>query len=111
MRTARNSRQTAVTTALDSGGMTQARITISGDTIGLEGMSLTDASLARFVGDTPEDERPQLVERALRIGLLTLCNAGVSMSADVLKAEFERLGPRLGLCRPLVGSAPKTSAG
>ena len=75
--------------------MTQARITVSGDTIGLEGITLTDASLARFVGETPEDERPQLVERALRIGLLTLCNAGVSMSADVVKAEFERLYERM----------------
>src|SRR5688500_8486027 len=75
--------------------MTQARITVSGDTIGLEGISLTDASLARFVGENPEDERPQLVERALRIGLLTLCNAGVSMSADVVKAEFERLYERM----------------
>src|SRR5687768_1231541 len=95
MRTARNSRQTAVTTALDSGGMTQARITISGDTIGLEGITLTDAALAAFVSETPEADRPALAERALRIGLLTLANAGVSLSADVVKAEFERLTDRM----------------
>ena len=52
--------------------MTQARISISGDTIGLEGIHLTDAQLATFVRETAAEEREQLVERALRIGLLTL---------------------------------------
>ena len=87
--------------------MTQARITVSGDTIGLEGITFTDVSLARFVGETPEDERPRLVERAVRIGLLTLCNAGVSMSAAVVKAEFERLYERMETTQE---SAAKTLA-
>jgi hypothetical protein len=75
--------------------MTQARITVTGDTIGIEALTLTDAALAAFVAETAEDERAGLAERALRIGLLTLCNAGVSMSADVVKAEFERLYERM----------------
>ncbi|MEJ7804074.1 MAG: hypothetical protein WKH68_12010, partial [Candidatus Limnocylindria bacterium] len=87
--------------------MTQARITITGDTIGLEGIRLTDAQLATFVSETLEDERPQLVERAVRIGLLTLCNAGVNMSADVVKAEFERLYERMEATQE---SAAKTLA-
>ena len=87
--------------------MTQARISISGDTIGLEGITLTDAALATFVRETAAEECPQLVERALRIGLLTLCNAGVSMSADVVKAEFERLYERMEATQE---SAAKTLA-
>jgi hypothetical protein len=87
--------------------MTQARITIFGDAIGIEGLTLTDASLAGFVAQTAEEERPQLVERAVRIGLLTLCNAGVSMSADVVKAEFERLYERMEATQE---SAAKTLA-
>ncbi|MCV0402862.1 MAG: hypothetical protein K5924_04015 [Chloroflexi bacterium] len=75
--------------------MTQARITITGDSIGIEGLTFADAALAAFVRETPEPERGQLLERALRIGLLTLSNAGVSMSADVVKAEFERLYERM----------------
>ncbi|MGI8830367.1 MAG: hypothetical protein ACR2I5_11440 [Candidatus Limnocylindria bacterium] len=47
------------------------------------------------------------MERALRIGLLTLCNAGVSMSADVVKAEFERLYERMEATQE---SAAKTLA-
>ena len=75
--------------------MTQARITVIRDTIDIEGLRLTDAALAAFVSETPEADRPALAERALRIGLLTLANAGVSLSADVVKAEFERLTDRM----------------
>ncbi len=75
--------------------MTQARIAVTRDTIDIEGLRLTDAALAAFVSETPEADRPALAERALRIGLLTLANAGVSLSADVVKAEFERLTDRM----------------
>jgi hypothetical protein len=87
--------------------MTQARITITGDTIGIEQLRLTDAALAAFVRETPEAERAQTVERATNIGLLTLLNAGVSMSADVVKAEFERLYDRMEATQE---SAAKTLA-
>jgi len=75
--------------------MTQARITVTRDSIDIDGLRLTDASLAAFVGETPEADRGALAERALRIGLLTLANAGVSLSADVVKAEFEHLYDRM----------------
>jgi hypothetical protein len=75
--------------------MTQARITVTRDTIDIDELRLTDAALAAFVTETPEPDRPALAERALRIGLLTLANAGVSLSADVVKAEFERLTDRM----------------
>jgi hypothetical protein len=75
--------------------MTHPRITVTGDTIGIEQLCLTDTGLAAFLRETPEAERAQTVERATRIGLMTLCNAGVSMSADVVKAEFERLYERM----------------
>ncbi|MCC6619175.1 MAG: hypothetical protein IT341_09095 [Chloroflexi bacterium] len=75
--------------------MTQARISIDRDTIGIEGFRFTDAALAAFVGQAPADDRAALVERALRIGLMTLASAGVSLSADLVRAEFERLHERM----------------
>lgn len=75
--------------------MTQARITVNRDTIEIDGLRLADAALAALVGETPEADRAAQSERALRIGLLTLANAGVSLSADVVKAEFERLYERM----------------
>ncbi|MCC6619173.1 MAG: hypothetical protein IT341_09085, partial [Chloroflexi bacterium] len=75
--------------------MTQARISIDRDTIGIDGLRFTDAALAAFVAQTPPADRAALVERALRIGLMTLANAGVSLSADLVRAEFDRLHERM----------------
>ncbi len=75
--------------------MTEARITVSGDTVSIDGLALADGALAAFVRETPEAERAQVAERALRIGLLTLSNAGVSLSAELVKTEFERLVERM----------------
>jgi hypothetical protein len=71
------------------------QVTVNGDRIAIRDLELADAQLARFVEQTPEIERAGLAERALRIGLLTLCNQGVSLSADVVRSEFERLSERM----------------
>ena len=39
----------------------------------------------------PADDRPALLERGLRIGLLALQDAGVTVNVDVVRAEFEKL--------------------
>jgi len=71
------------------------QVTVTGDRIAVHELELRDGQLARFVEQTPEVERGGLTERALRIGLLTLCNQGVSLSADVVRSEFERLSERM----------------
>jgi hypothetical protein len=71
------------------------QVTVNGDRIAIRDLELADGQLARFVEQTPEMERAGLAERALRIGLLTLCNQGVSLSADVVRSEFERLSERM----------------
>ena len=71
------------------------RVDAIGDRIVISNLELADGQLARFIEQTPEGERPGLVERAMRIGLLTVCNQGVSLSADVVRSEFERLSERM----------------
>jgi hypothetical protein len=71
------------------------QVDVVGDRIVVSSLALADGQLARFVEQTLEAERPGLVERALRIGLLTVCNQGVSLSADVVRSEFERLSERM----------------
>ena len=66
-------------------------VRIEGDRIVLERLVLTDASLAGHLAERPDDERPAIVERALRIGLLALRDAGVTVNVDVVRAEFEKL--------------------
>lgn len=68
-----------------------ATVTVVGDHLTIERLTLTDAGLAAFVGERPEDERTAIVERALRIGLLALQDAGVQVNVDVVRREFETL--------------------
>jgi hypothetical protein len=70
-------------------------VTLTADSIVVEHLELHDPQLAVFVADRDPAERTALVERALRIGLMTICNAGVSLTTDVVKAEFERMTERL----------------
>jgi hypothetical protein len=70
---------------------TAARITIMGDTLVIDHLSLQDAELAAFVAERTDTERAPLVERALRIGLLSVRDAGVTVNVDYIQKEFERL--------------------
>lgn len=72
-------------------------VRIAADRITVEHLELVEPSLAGFVGHAPEAERAALVERALRIGLMAMCNAGVSVNLDVVRAEFERLAERMAV--------------
>jgi hypothetical protein len=67
------------------------RIRVEGDRIVVERLVLHDAPLATFLAERPADDRPELVGRALRIGLLALQDAGVTVNVDVVRAEFEKL--------------------
>ncbi|HEV8402191.1 MAG TPA: hypothetical protein VGQ31_04080 [Candidatus Limnocylindrales bacterium] len=67
------------------------RVRLDGDRIVVERLVISDAPLAAFLAERPADDRPDLVGRALRIGLLALQDAGVTVNVDVVRAEFEKL--------------------
>src|SRR5919198_1152811 len=66
-------------------------IRIEGDRIVLERVVLDDPALATYLAERPADDRAAIVERALRIGLLALQDAGVTVNVDVVRGEFEKL--------------------
>ena len=66
-------------------------VRVEGDRVVVERLSLTDAGLAAFVAERPADDRPALVERALRIGLIALQDAGVTVNVDAVRREFDGL--------------------
>jgi hypothetical protein len=66
-------------------------VRVEGDHIAVTGLSLYDAELAAYVGDHPEVDRPAVVERGLKVGLIALRNAGVTLNVDFVAREFERL--------------------
>jgi hypothetical protein len=72
-----------------------SHVTVTADRIVVEHLELVDQQLAAFVGEREPEEQAELVERATRIGLQTICSAGVSLTTDVVRAEFTRLSERL----------------
>lgn len=66
-------------------------VRVEGDRIVIDALVLADGPLAAFVADRAPEERPALMERALRIGLVALQDAGVSMDVDVVRREFETM--------------------
>ncbi len=71
--------------------LTQGTVHVDGDRIRIDDLVLADGSLAAFVAQRPPEDRPALLERALRIGLTALQDAGVSMDVDVVRREFETM--------------------
>ena len=72
-------------------GATAGRVRVIGDRVVIDGVTVTDARLASFVRERPDEQRPGLVERALRIGLIALQDAGSSLDVDLVRREFEAL--------------------
>src|SRR4051795_6985351 len=68
-----------------------ARVRLDGDRIHIDRLTVEDPALAVFLAERPEDDRVDLVARAVRIGLLALQDAGVTVNVDVVRGEFEKL--------------------
>jgi hypothetical protein len=64
---------------------------IDGERLVVEHLAVVDPALAAIVAQRPEDDRGALVERALRIGLLAIADAGVAVDVDAVRSEFGRL--------------------
>lgn len=61
------------------------------DRIVVERLTVSDPALAAYLRERPAEDRAVIVERALRIGLLALQDAGVTVNVDVVRGEFEKL--------------------
>lgn len=83
--------ETAQIVALRVAGPSRPQVRVEGDSVVVERMRITDRALAAFVEQREEDERPELAERALRIGLLALQDAGTSLDVDFVRREFDEL--------------------
>ena len=70
---------------------TAANVHIEGERIVVERLVLADPALAGSLAERDVADRPAVVERALRIGLIALQDAATSMNVDVVRREFEKL--------------------
>jgi hypothetical protein len=67
------------------------RVRVEADRILVDRLVVPDPALAAFLAERPADDRPDIVERAVRIGLLALQDVGVTVNVDVVRSEFEKL--------------------
>jgi hypothetical protein len=74
----------------DADGRSPA-VRIQGDRLVVESLVIADPGLAAIVGERSAGDRVPFVERALRIGLLALQDAGTTLDVDMVRAEFEKL--------------------
>jgi hypothetical protein len=70
------------------------QVRVDDDSVVIDRLRVVDRTVASFVEQRPEDERPELIERAVRIGVLALQDAGTSLDVDVVRREFDELVER-----------------
>lgn len=61
------------------------------DRVTIEHLEIADPALAAILRERPVEELPGILERAVRIGVLAIADAGVSVNVDVVRTEFEKL--------------------
>ena len=69
----------------------RSSVRIDDETIVVDHLRLNDRALAAFVGQRVADDRLELVERALRVGLHALQDAGTSLDVELVRREFDSL--------------------
>src|SRR6476646_473651 len=67
------------------------QVRVEGDRIAIDRLVRTDRVLASSLAEREPAERPAVVERALRIGLLAIQDAATAVDVDVVRREFEKL--------------------
>ena len=72
---------------------TAPEISVDADRIVIDRLVVRDPALAAILGERAPEDRAAVVERALRIGLLALQDAGATVNVDLVRTEFEKLAP------------------
>jgi hypothetical protein len=83
--------ETARLVPLPSTSSRQSSIRFEADRLVVERLVLDDSTLVAFVAERPPEERAELMERALRIGLTAIQSVGVTVNVDAVRAEFQGL--------------------
>src|SRR6476469_3652792 len=66
-------------------------IRVEGDRIVIERFVVRDPTLAAVLAQSDPEDRPAVVERALKVGLLAIQDVAATMDVDVVRDEFDKL--------------------
>jgi hypothetical protein len=72
-------------------GSKRLPVTVDGEQIVIDNLRVIDRALAAFVEQRPADDRAELIDRAIRIGLHALQDAGTSIDVEFVRREFDAL--------------------
>jgi len=67
------------------------QVDIVGDRIRIASLEIVDRALAGYLETRSPEERPETVERALRVGLMALQSASGSIDVDHIRRAFDKL--------------------
>jgi hypothetical protein len=81
------------------------RVSVDAERIVVERLVLVDAGLAGFIAERSPADQASLLERALRIGLVALQDAGVTVNVDAVRREFDGLLARTALANDKAAGA------
>ena len=73
---------------------TAGAVSVNGDSLTIERVTVRDPEVAAYVGEHTDADRCAVVERALRVGVVALRNAGTTVNVDFVQKEFERFARR-----------------
>lgn len=81
----------ALRVASTSPSLRRPSVEVEGDAIVVDHLRVEDRALAAFVQSRPESDRPDMADRALRIGLHALQDAGTTLDVEFVRREFDTL--------------------
>lgn len=67
------------------------QVDVVGDRIRVASLEIIDRALAGYLESRSPEERPETVERALRVGLMALQSASGSIDVDHVRRAFDKL--------------------
>ncbi len=70
-------------------------VAINGDAVSVDRLVVHDAESAAYLSTQPADEWAATCERALKVGLVALSQAGVTINVDYMQRELERVVARM----------------
>jgi hypothetical protein len=80
-------------------------VAVAGDRVTIERLTVVDTAAAAFLEDRDPGVRVALTERAVRIGLSALQDAGQRASVDLMRREFESLLGQMATANEQAASA------
>ena len=66
-------------------------VSVDGNRLVISGLEVSDPEVVSYIASLPEPERPEMLRRALRIGVLSIASTGAAQSVDFVEKAFDAM--------------------